>query len=116
MYAIKASIVPIVLIFTCEHILVSCYNTAMQHIILKILSGEKPYKCTECSHAFAQSNDLKAHMRRHTGERFKCQLCESEFIHKYDLSAHLRNKHAVHVPCSNGRLNKYPQEEQILPN
>ena len=29
---------------------------------------EKPYQCNFCVKSFAQGNDLKAHIRRHTGE------------------------------------------------
>lgn len=56
-------------------------------------TGEKPYQCTYCEAAFAQGNDLKAHIRRHTGERFHCELCSESFLMGYLLTQHKRNIH-----------------------
>lgn len=56
-------------------------------------TGEKPYQCTYCDAAFAQGNDLKAHVRRHTGERFQCELCTETFLMGYLLTQHKRTVH-----------------------
>lgn len=56
-------------------------------------TGEKPYQCTYCDAAFAQGNDLKAHIRRHTGERFQCDLCSESFLMGYLLTQHKRTVH-----------------------
>lgn len=56
-------------------------------------TGEKPYQCTYCEAAFAQGNDLKAHVRRHTGERFQCELCTETFLMGYLLTQHKRTVH-----------------------
>ena len=56
-------------------------------------TGEKPYRCTYCEAAFAQGNDLKAHVRRHTGERFQCELCTESFLMGYLLTQHKRTVH-----------------------
>lgn len=56
-------------------------------------TGEKPYQCTYCDAAFAQGNDLKAHIRRHTGERFHCDLCPETFLMGYLLTQHKRTVH-----------------------
>lgn len=74
-------------------------------------SGEKPFVCTHtnCSQAFAQSNDLKVHMRRHTGERFKCdvQTCNDSFIQMYLLTRHKRDVHGIEVQSNIKRLTKF---------
>lgn len=78
---------------------------------LNVFSGEKPFVCTHtnCSQAFAQSNDLKVHMRRHTGERFKCDVetCNDSFIQKYLLTRHKRDVHGIEVQSNIKRLTKF---------
>lgn len=58
-------------------------------------TGEKPYQCTYCDAAFAQGNDLKAHVRRHTGERFQCDYCSDSFLMGYLLTQHKRTVHGI---------------------
>ena len=44
--------------------------------IMRIHTGEKPYKCGHrgCAYASARLNNLKIHMRTHTGEKpYKCR-------------------------------------------
>lgn len=74
-------------------------------------SGEKPFVCTheKCGQAFAQSNDLKVHLRRHTGERFKCDVdtCNESFIQMYLLTRHKRDVHGIEVQSHIRRLTKF---------
>lgn len=46
-------------------------------------------------HTFLIGNDLKAHVRRHTGERYKCDICNAGFIQGYHLTQHKRNVHGI---------------------
>lgn len=86
-----------------------------QYCTLRTINGyknhtvEKPYKCNQCPQAFAQSNDLKAHIRRHTGERFRCDICSAAFLQRYGLNAHLRTVHGIIVTSFTGRLRKTDQ-------
>lgn len=72
-------------------------------------TGEKPYQCTYCEAAFAQSNDLKAHIRRHTGERYHCDMCNDAFLMGYLLKQHKKNVHGVE--CQSERIQPYKKEE-----
>lgn len=66
---------------------------------------------------FAQGNDLKSHIRRHTGERFKCDICGDGFIQGYHLTHHKRTAHGLDVKSHIRRVEKFvtpqSQEEQI---
>ena len=56
-----------------------------------IITGESPYKCTQCSRAFVRSTDLQRHLRNHTGEKpYKCKECSRAFARSTDLKRHMR--------------------------
>lgn len=69
--------------------------------------GERPYQCPHCVKSFAQGNDLKAHVRRHTGERYKCDLCGDGFIQGYHLTQHKRNVHGIDMKSHIRRVEKF---------
>lgn len=83
------------------------FNNFKFFFLLSYCSGERPYKCTYCDKKFSQKQDLDAHIRRHTGERFKCELCGDGFIQLYHLTQHKRNMHQLNVQSTTGRLEKF---------
>lgn len=50
---------------------------------------------------------MKAHIRRHTGERFKCDLCNEGFIQGYHLTHHKRTVHGLDVKSHIRRVEKF---------
>ncbi|ORY47031.1 hypothetical protein BCR33DRAFT_696637 [Rhizoclosmatium globosum] len=60
---------------------------------MRIHSGDKPYICRFCPQTFTQSSTLVKHERTHTGERpYPCPFCPSRFTQP----AHLKNHERIH--------------------
>lgn len=56
-------------------------------------NGEKPHKCSWCQWKFARSDELARHVRLHSGERpYVCKLCGKDFAR----SDHLTKHHKTH--------------------
>ncbi|KAL1451998.1 hypothetical protein WDU94_006318, partial [Cyamophila willieti] len=56
-------------------------------------TGEKPFKCSECSY-FTNGSALITHLQTHTTERpHECSICDYKTRRIWDLSRHVRAKH-----------------------
>lgn len=53
--------------------------------------GCSPFRCTVCSREFNRMENLKTHLRIHTGERpYTCSVCSKCFRHSGALTRHFR--------------------------
>ncbi|XP_060921762.1 zinc finger protein 768-like [Labrus mixtus] len=58
---------------------------------LHLEQKRKTYACEWCCKSFAQSADLRRHLRTHTGERpHRCNFCSKSFSQRGNLRRHLR--------------------------
>ncbi|CAG5929078.1 unnamed protein product [Menidia menidia] len=54
-------------------------------------AGRSPYRCTVCSREFNRMENLRTHLRIHTGERpYTCSVCAKCFRHSGALTRHFR--------------------------
>ena len=59
---------------------------------LKAHSGEKSYKCHKCDYASVQAGNLKQHLKTHDVKSYKCNQCDFASVRESSLKAHLRTQ------------------------
>ena len=56
--------------------------------------AERPFQCTYCNNRFKSKNNLRQHIRLHTGERpYVCNICNETFVQMSSLQHHKAKKH-----------------------
>ncbi|KAJ2243790.1 hypothetical protein GGI13_006473 [Coemansia sp. RSA 455] len=66
--------------------------SAKRRKLAEPVAQERPYVCGHCDQCFSRNNDMKRHVKIHTGERpHKCPVCLCAFARSDALARHTEN-------------------------
>lgn len=84
--------------YACEWCCKSFAQSADLRRHLRTHTGERPHRCTYCTKSFSQRGNLRRHLRIHTGERpYSCSFCGRTFSDGDTMKKHKRT-HAGEKP------------------
>lgn len=66
-------------------------NNMKRHI--RLHTGVKPYSCHQCSESFSRNDDYKRHILRHGFHKFRCVVCNAEFSERNIIKTHMLKQH-----------------------
>ncbi|KAJ8719916.1 hypothetical protein PYW07_011959 [Mythimna separata] len=76
--------------FICENCGKSFFSKNDVKVHMRTHTGETPYSCSLCTLRFTQISALQRHQKRHTGEKeHLCTACPKRFCTKTELKTHL---------------------------
>ena len=69
-------------------------NNMKRHV--RIHTGVKPYTCRHCMESFARNDDYKRHLLRHTFSKpFRCSICYTGYSDRSLIRAHMIKEHST---------------------
>ena len=67
-----------------------------------VADPQKPFLCTLCNTSFTRRDNLRVHMRSHSGERpYICNFCNKAFTRAYNCKQHMQVSESTwrHLGC-----------------
>lgn len=102
----------------CSHCKKDCGNRKSLKRHIAIHFKDKPYKCPDCQHQFAEKASLNRHKKQHLGvqriKKFHCDSCQQQFYDKHTLEIHIRSKHTGVKPFSCPQCEKSFADKRLL--
>ena len=67
-------------------------NNMKRHI--RLHTGVKPYSCHKCPESFSRNDDFKRHLLKHTFQKpFRCALCKTGYSDRACVKSHMMKEH-----------------------
>ncbi|KAL4230772.1 nucleic acid binding [Mactra antiquata] len=71
-------------------------NNMKRHI--RLHTGIKPYSCHKCSESFSRNDDFKRHLLKHTFQKpFRCSICKIGYSDRSSIKTHVLKDHNTKV-------------------
>ncbi|XP_072044390.1 uncharacterized protein [Amphiura filiformis] len=100
-----------------------CHQKRKLERHMKMHSKEKPYHCDYCDYSASRFDNLKVHMKRHTGEQqqsYCCSICNMKFKYYQQCKDHKQNCSQTESSTSGGSGTSSSSRQavvtEVLPN